>query len=405
MAVQELPAPEVANMKKRNLEKVAVENGIMKPDGRSVFIIDHDRLRDNFRKFSASLPRVQPYYAVKANPDREILNTLFQMGSSFDVASISEFMLVYKMIEKYPKEERRDFVWDKIIYANTIKPEGTLRKLNMYKPLVTFDNIEELKKIRRYGPQSGLILRVEVPNTGSMVELSSKFGASPSEAVDLIKAALEFGLGVEGISFHVGSQCANFQNYLTALKLSSDIFNEAESRGYVIGAAKHGQKRKQLDIGGGFPVKYDRKAKSFDELSRLLNGEFDRLFPKEVDILAEPGRFMVATACTLVAKVIGKAVRKGKPCYYLNDGAYHTFSGTLFDHCPYPLKSFKGGVKETCATFGPTCDALDRISDMDRLPNLEIGDLVYAENIGAYSVASTTTFNGFPSAKVVHINR
>ena len=89
---------------------------------------------------------------------------------------------------------------------------------------------------------------------------------------------------------------------------------------------------------------------------------------------------------------------------FLDDGVYHTFSGIVFDHCTYPLKSFKEGELKVCAVFGPTCDAFDTISVAEYLPELEIGDLLYAENIGAYSIASSTYFNGFPPAKVVHIN-
>jgi ornithine decarboxylase len=84
---------------------------------------------------------------------------------------------------------------------------------------------------------------------------------------------------------------------------------------------------------------------------------------------------------------------------------YHTFSGIIFDHCKYALRSFRGGPTQICAVFGPTCDALDTISLAERLPRLEMGDLLYSENIGAYSHASSTWFNGFPPAKVLHINR
>ena len=137
----------------------------------------------------------------------------------------------------------------------------------------------------------------------------------------------------------------------------------------------------------------------------MLNAEFDRLFPPDMEILAEPGRFLVATAGTLVAKVIGKAVRDGKHCYYINDGVYHTFSGIIFDHFQYHLQGLQGRARrEICSVFGPTCDALDTISLAEELPDLELGDLVYSENIGAYSHASSTYFNGFPPAKVVHIN-
>ena len=242
-----------------------------------------------------------------------------------------------------------------------------------------------------------MVLRIRVPNTGSMVELSSKFGADPGEAADLIVEAFNTGLVVEGLSFHVGSQCTNFENYVQALQLSANIIKEAEARS--------GQRIKILDIGGGFPVKYNTKVKSFKTLARKLNTEIKRLFAPDVQIIAEPGRFMVADACTLVAKVVGKAFRDGKPCYYINDGVYHTFSGQVFDHCIYPVKAFKEGEKQISAVFGPTCDAFDTVTLSAELPELEINDLVYAENIGAYSIASSTYFNGFPPAKVVHINR
>jgi ornithine decarboxylase len=131
----------------------------------------------------------------------------------------------------------------------------------------------------------------------------------------------------------------------------------------------------------------------------------ERLFPPEVQILAEPGRFLVATAGTAVSSIIGKAVRNGKHCYYIDDGVYHTFSGIIFDHCQYHLQSFRRGKTAICTVFGPTCDALDVVSMAETLPaNLNVGDLLYSTNIGAYSVASSTYFNGFPPAKTVHIN-
>lgn len=364
--------------------------------GTPVFIIDHEKIRENYKEFRENLPRVQAYYAVKANPAPEIIKTLYKLGASFDVASLPEFNVVYENIKGLPPKERQDFIWDKIIYANTIKKVEALKELDQYKPLVTYDNLAELKKIREHCPHAGLALRIKVPNTGSMVELSSKFGAHPGEAVDLIVEAFNIGLVVEGVSFHVGSQCNNFENYMQALQLAASILRESESRGYKINI---------LDIGGGFPVKYHSKVKSFKTLARKLNAEFKRLFPHTTEILAEPGRFMVANACALVTKIIGKAVRDGKTCYYLDDGVYHTFSGIVFDHCQYPLKAFKEGELKICAAFGPTCDAFDTISVAEELPELEIGELLYAENIGAYSIASSTRFNGFPPAKVVNINQ
>lgn len=387
--------------RKKLLLELAAKNGT------PLFVVDHEVLRNNFKEFRDRLPDVQPYFAVKANSNPEIVKTMFNLGASFDVASIFEFKLVYNHIKDLPEKDRQDFIWDKVIYANTIKPAKVLAKLNPYKILVTFDNIEELKKIKQHAPDVGLVLRIRVPNTGSMVELSSKFGADPGEAADLIAEAIKLGLGVEGISFHVGSQCNNFDNYVQALNISASIFKEAQLRGLDVGFMdKQGKRKKVLDIGGGFPVKYSADVKSFAALAKTLNAEIKRLFGKEnIQVIAEPGRFMVATACVLVTKIIGKAVRDGKTCYYLDDGVYHTFSGQIYDHQLYPLHAFKEGELKICATFGPTCDAFDTISLADELPEtLEIDDFLYAENIGAYTLASATDFNGFPEAKVVNIN-
>jgi ornithine decarboxylase len=364
--------------------------------GTPLFVVDHDALRRTYREFRRCLPRVQAYFAVKANPLPEIVRTLYLEGASFDVASMPEFNIVYDNIKDMPPKQRQDWIWDKIIYANPNKPDETLRELNQYKPLVTFDNAEELLKIREHAPQAGVVLRLKVPNTGAMVELSSKFGAAPGEAVDLILLAQKLGLTCEGLSFHVGSQTTNFENYVQALALCANLLKEANERGY--------HKMNLVDIGGGFPAPYDETVKPFRELAAIINRELERLFPGDIQILAEPGRFLVATAGYSVSKVIGKAMRDGRPSYYINDGVYHTYSGVIFDHCKYPVRAFKRGATRISAVYGPTCDALDVISMAENLPELERDDLVYSENIGAYSHASATHFNGFPPARVVHVN-
>jgi ornithine decarboxylase len=226
--------------------------------------------------------------------------------------------------------------------------------------------------------------------------MSSKFGAEPGDADHLIEQAFDAGLVVEGLSFHVGSQCTNFDNYAAALAITSDIFNSARKKGYAL---------KIVDIGGGFPVPYDAQVPKFETLARLINAECQRLFPEDIEIIAEPGRFMVANAAMLISEIIGKARRDGKIFYYINDGVYHTFSGVVYDHWVPNFQSFGRGKKEVCAVVGPTCDSFDKVSLAVELPgNLEIGDYLYTENIGAYSIASSTKFNGFDGAKVIHIH-
>ena len=364
--------------------------------GTPLFILDHNKIKKSYRIFKKNLPRVQCYYAVKANSNPEIIKTLFNEGSSFDVASYNEFMQIYEYLKHFEEKDKDFFIWDKIIFSNTIKDRETLRKIKRYRPLVTYDNRDELMKIKEHCDTAGLVLRLKVPDTGSQVEMSSKFGAEPGDANNLIRDAFDAGLVVEGLSFHVGSQCTNFDNYTSALAITADIFHDARKKGYHLNI---------VDIGGGFPVPYDAQVPKFEKLAQLINAECQRLFPQDIEIIAEPGRFMVASAAVLITEIIGKARRDGKIFYYINDGVYHTFSGVVYDHWIPNFDSFRRGKKEVCAVVGPTCDSFDKISLSVQIPgNLKIGDYLYTENIGAYSIASSTRFNGFDGAKIIHIH-
>src|SRR6266404_1937008 len=123
--------------------------------GTPIVVIDRDIIRKNYALFKKHFPKVQAYYAVKANAEPAIVRTLFKAGASFDVASLPEFMLVYENIKHLPRKAQQDFIWDKIIYANPTKPKETLQSLDKYKPLVTYDNSGELKKIKEYAPHAG----------------------------------------------------------------------------------------------------------------------------------------------------------------------------------------------------------------------------------------------------------
>jgi len=368
---------------------------LAKTYGTPLLVVDHKVIREQYKKFREFLPRVGVYYAIKANPLPEIIETLHALNSGFDVASQEEFDMVLSSVPRTVLKKKLDFVYNDIILANTIKPVETLKKMIPYRTLMTFDNNEELKKIKKYCPNAGLIIRLRVPNIGSVVELSSKFGVEPTDAMPLIDAAIKTGMDVEGISFHVGSQCLNLENYMNALNVASQLLRNARGKGYNV---------RLINIGGGFPANYEGADVSFPKFAKQIAAELDRLFPKDIEIVAEPGRFLVAESARLVVKVVGKAFRDGKTFYYINDGVYGTFSGVIFDHCVYHFNAFKKGKTSISAVVGPTCDALDTISQSENLPDLNIGDMMYVNDIGAYSNASATNFNGFAKAKIVHIN-
>ena len=382
--------------------------------GSPLLVMDHQKIKENYFEFKKRLPRVQIYYAVKANSEPEIIKTLFKLGSSFDVASIFEFNLIFEFIKELGPKALQDFIWNRIIYANPVKKVDSLHVLNLYKPLLTYDSIEEMEKIKTHCPDAGLLLRIKVPDEGSVVKFSNKFGIEPELAADLIEKTVKNGIGVEGISFHAGSQCNNPSNFIEALRSVAKIFKELDRRGCVIGeTVTTGKPIKIVDIGGGFPVQYKGEDQSFAKLADLIRVELDILFPdKSFALLAEPGRFLVANAGTALSRVLLAKHSTGQPCYHIDDGVYNSYSAIMYDHLEPDLKSLKTGEKTECKIFGPTCDGLDELSENSYihntgkvfLPKLTEGDIIYQENMGAYSNASATNFNGFPPVKVVHIN-
>jgi len=333
---------------------------------------------------------------------------LYRLGSSFDVASIEEFDRVFHMLEGLSEDEVKNFVYDQIILANTNKDWHFLQHAEPYVPLMTFDNPDELDKIKEHCDCAGVVLRVKVPDKGSVVGMGTKFGVTPEEGIRLIKKAKDLGLVVEGLSFHVGSQCTDFSNYINALDMAHYIFKKAEKRGYVIG--RRDNKHKILDIGGGFPTQYTPSVPRIEELASAINPRIDELFPPDkYELAAEPGRCMVGNAAILILTIIGRS-RRDLRFYHINDGLYNTLSGIPCDHCHYdfiPLrKKPKRGRIEDCKIAGQTCDSWDTVPYPVKLPgNLSIDDILVVPNAGAYTTGSSSHFNGFPGARVVNVNQ
>jgi len=354
--------------------------------GTPLVVISRSGLLRQLDHFRSALPRVEPYYAVKANGHGEVLKTLVAGGANFDVASSAEMQAVLAAGAKP----------DRLIFANTIKPvEAIIQARKLGIDLMTFDSEYELDKIAEHAPRAKVLVRIKVPNVGSIVELSLKFGAEPADAIAFLIKAHKMGLKPTGVSFHVGSQCTRIENYIQAMEMAAIIVRDARLKQLPL---------EIVDIGGGFPIPhFDWEEGLFDEAAATIAREIDRLFDANVRVIAEPGRFLVGPAATLVMRVIGKAIRENKHWYYLDDGVYGALSGQIFDHAKYQFKVTRNGRRQLSTLAGPTCDSLDIIAIGEDLPELEIGDIVYAENVGAYSVATATNFNGLAPAKIVMV--
>ena len=343
-------------------------------------VVSVAKVEENYRFLRAHLPHAGVYYAMKANPAPAILRRLAALGSNFDVASAGE-------IEALARE---GVAGDRMIYANPVKDARGLRAAAKYGVRrMTFDDASEIGKIAQAVPGASVLVRIAVHNSRALVDLNTKFGARPEDALPLLLAAKRAGLRPVGICFHVGSQSLSVAAYEEALLFVHGLFAEAKAAGLTL---------TDLDIGGGFPVP-DAAGLAVDVAAMLtsIDRQIVRLFPKTA-VYCEPGRFLPGTAVNLVASVIGTKDRAGHPWYILDEGIYGAFSGMMYDHWHYPLHTFGLGERVRATFSGPSCDGIDVLYEDFLTPRLTVGDHVLATDIGAYTTVSATQFNGFALA-------
>jgi len=368
---------------------------------KAFFVADLGHVWLQHMKWKRCLPRVQPFYAIKCNPDPYILRLLASLGAGFDCASYGEISRVLSIgVEP-----------TRIIFANPCKPVSFIRNATQLGvDMMTFDNVDELHKIARIHPAAQLVLRILTDDSKSVCRLGLKFGATLASVPLLLNTAKSLGLNVIGISFHVGSGCYDPHAFVDAIERAHVAFNIGRDIGYRFDL---------LDIGGGF------ESKHFEETAAIVDRALNEYFPVEdgVRIISEPGRFYVAGAFSLAANIIARrpvmpktstaeSADEEEPSimFYINDGVYGSFNCILFDHQvvhPYPLTinhQFTRGESHavaTCSVWGPTCDSIDCVNSRVVLPSgLQIGDWIGFDDMGAYTICAASQFNGFQESAV-----
>lgn len=352
----------------------------------SFMIVDVGDIIRQYNKWKKMLPRITPFYAIKCNPSTIVLDLLHKLGCSFDCASKNEISRVIS-IGVDP---------DRIIFANPCKMITQIKYARANDiDLLTFDSSHELYKIKLYHPNARLLLRLKVDDSKSMCKFNSKFGVELEEVLPILTLARQLDIDVCGVSFHVGSGCRDAQVYHSALEICSKVFQ--------ISTDDVQKPMNTVDIGGGFPG-IDVGDIQFETICDVINTAIDEFFPDpNIRLIAEPGRYFVSSSHTLVVSIINKKEITDKQTgeltniYYISDGIYGSFSGILFDYAQLELLPFNERNEKTfhSIVFGPTCDSLDIISKECQLPSLAIGESILIRNIGAYSTASATEFNGF----------
>ena len=372
-----------------------------RPTARGAFsVLYPQRVQQTVTLWNRCLPNVNPYYAVKCNPEPTFLNLLYDEGLGFDCASQKELNVISSLGRKASR----------ILYANpckSVRDIETAKELGS--PCTVIDSEEELQKLEDY--EGGTLIRLAVSDTSSCMPFSTKFGTSLENVCKIGQKARSMNISIKGISFHIGSggsscvqkHCLAYTEAILAAREAIDLLQ------MDVGGLHKDSNR--IDIGGGFL----RSEDIFEEVSCAIQkaiqcvDSVDKSAP--IEWMAEPGRFMASHSFDFFVQVIGK--KPGSPAtgggwhYTIDDSLYGQFSSILFDHATPTWIRVKGQGQEQGprkrvkgTLFGRTCDSLDIIAHSASMEELEVGDWLLFPHMGAYTRATASEFNGFPAPEV-----
>jgi ornithine decarboxylase len=353
-------------------------------------VVDLDVVTEAYQMLRTYLPLAKVFYAVKANPAGEIVDLLRGLGSSFDVASRGEIELCLS----------RGVTPERLSFGNTIKKERDVAyAYEQGVRLFAFDSAAELEKLARSAPGARVFCRILVDGAGAEWPLSRKFGCAPEMAVELLRAAKQQGLEPYGVSFHVGSQQTNLDQWDSAVGRAARMFSLLAEADITL---------RMVNIGGGFPAHYRGEVPGVERYAAAVMAAVTRHFGNDLpEIIIEPGRSLVGDAGIIQSEVVlisQKAAGDAKRWVYLDVGKFNGLAETMDESIKYRIRTpADGGATGGTVIAGPTCDSADILYEKTeyRLPMaLKVGDKVQILSTGAYTSSyASVGFNGFTPIK------
>lgn len=346
----------------------------------NVYVYDLGRLTRIYQSWRALLPEVAPHYAVKCNPDPQMVKVLAELGCSFDCASPAEIAQV--LAAQVPVA--------RIIYANPCKrPADLAFAAERGVRTTTFDSLCELDKVLAHAPDMALVLRIYAHDPGAQCVMSHKYGATEEEWPAILARARQRRANLVGVSFHIGSGACNPGAFTTAIEQARKLADLARDAGFVLSL---------VDIGGGFTVA------NFRTMAVAVRAALARCFPPGAGVrcISEPGRLFAESIACLYTSVIGVRQRGDVRSVTITDSIYGSFNCIANDHAlPVPVPLGDAAAAECVPTqlFMESCDGYDAFPRLLSLPRLQYGDRLLWRNMGAYTVAASSAFNGMDFAR------
>ncbi|PNR96200.1 type III PLP-dependent enzyme [Petrotoga sp. 9PWA.NaAc.5.4] len=349
-------------------------------------VLDTSCVKENYFRLKNSINNVEIFYAVKANSHSSILETLRDLGSSFDVASKGEIIKLMDI----------GVSTDKMSFGNTIKKEKDI-KFAWENGVEYFavDSEMEVEKIARNAPGAKVYGRLAMSSNDSEWPLSGKFGTDADHLIDILKYAKRKGLVPYGVSFHVGSQSYNKYKWKEAILTASEVFEKLHKERIDL---------KMLNLGGGIPVQHTKPVPSVEEIGAIINESVNEYlgWVDGLRVISEPGRSMVGSAGITASRVLLRSRKGTQTWVFLDVGVFHGLMETI-ENFRYEVvvEGKENSETMTMTLAGPTCDSVDTIYDEIDLPiDIDYSDIVYFINTGAYTNEYATYFNGIEPVKV-----
>ncbi len=351
------------------------------------FYTSKEVLRHNYQTFLHLFDDSEIHYALKANSDPKVLGYLNELGCGFEAASIFEIDILLQLGVKP----------EKIIYGTAVKPAAHIERaasagINRF----AADSKEEIDKIAKIAPGSKVFIRAIVEDEGSVFTMSERFGAPIETVKELVLYLKAKGLKTYGISFYVGSQAVNTMRWAQGAQSVKPIYEQLLEEGVTL---------EILNLGGGYPALYANHSET-PHLKDIVKQTWNTIhtFPYMPRIIMEPGRGIVASSTVLVTEVIARTTRNGKAWLTLDAGIYNALYEAMVhqgatNYVVHSVTTPEGEGQElmSATLVGPTGDSLDVIARDVPLPSyIGVGDRLIFENAGAYTIAMSSAFNGFP---------
>lgn len=362
------------------------------------FVYSEDAITAAYRAFQDAFS-MHPHricYAVKANSNLAILQTLAALGSGFDIVSGGELARVLKAGGDPGS----------VVFSGVGKQDWEI--LFALEQRISCFNVEsasELRRIARLAAATDAIAPISIrvnpdvdPNTHPYISTGlkeNKFGVSVEEAMTLYQEATGLdSLKVVGVDCHIGSQITELTPFLDALTRVLALVDELEARAITL---------QHIDLGGGIGVQYQDEVPI--EIGAFASAIGQAMGGRPQSLMFEPGRMIVANAGVLLTTVNTLKGNDEKNFAVVDAAMNDLIRPALYSAwqkvTPVTLKGDDASPEKHWDIVGPICETGDFLAK-NRMLSLEEDDLLAILSAGAYGFVMSSNYNSRPrSAEVL----